>query len=48
MKVELAVLGSPSLTVFFPRGLCGRKATLNSNRDTSGRQVAGRQVVNDS
>ena len=29
MKVEVAVLGSPSLTAS-PYGLCGRKATLNS------------------
>ena len=29
MKVEVAILGSPSLIV--RHGLCGRKATLNSN-----------------
>ena len=29
MKVEVAVLGSPSL--ISPYGLCGRKATLNLN-----------------
>ena len=28
MKVEVAVLGSPSLIVI-PYGLCGRRATLN-------------------
>ena len=30
VKVEVAVLGSPSLTLS-PYGLCGRKATLNLN-----------------
>ena len=29
MKVEVDVLGSPSLTVFMPYGLCVRKAALN-------------------
>ena len=32
VKVEVAVLGSPFLS---PYGLCGRKATLNSNLGTS-------------
>ena len=31
VKVEVAVLGSPSLIVLNNYGLCGRKATLNSN-----------------
>ena len=33
MKVGVAVLDSPSLIYYSPCGLCGRKATLNSNSD---------------
>ena len=32
MKFEVAVLGSPSLILNSPHGLCGREATLNLNR----------------
>ena len=36
MKVEVAILGSPTLTV---HGLCGRKAALNLNLTDQGDAV---------